>query len=73
MVREDDVLLEIVDDGAPGAWPPPPGHRGHGMIGMRERAVLYGGDLDAGPRPGGGWRVAAELAQEAPAPAEAPA
>jgi signal transduction histidine kinase len=60
-VRDDAVLLEIVDDGTPGAEASPPGHRGHGMIGMRERAVLYGGDLYAGPLPGGGWRVAARL------------
>jgi signal transduction histidine kinase len=59
-VRADVVRLEIVDDGAPRAGGPP-GHRGHGMIGMRERAALYGGDLDAGPLPGGGWRVAAHL------------
>jgi signal transduction histidine kinase len=28
---------------------------------MRERAALYGGTLDAGPAPGGGFRVAAVL------------
>jgi signal transduction histidine kinase len=61
-VREDVVLLEILDDGAPTSGASPPGRRGHGMIGMRERAALYGGELDAGPRlPGGGWRVAARL------------
>jgi signal transduction histidine kinase len=60
-VGDDAVLLEIVDDGASGVGTSPAEHRGHGMIGMRERAVLYGGELDAGPRPGGGWRVAARL------------
>ncbi|MER7013046.1 histidine kinase [Saccharopolyspora sp. NPDC000359] len=34
---------------------------GNGLIGMRERAVVYGGTLDAGPRPEGGWRVHAVL------------
>jgi signal transduction histidine kinase len=34
---------------------------GHGIIGMRERALLLGGHLEAGPRPGGGFRVAARL------------
>jgi signal transduction histidine kinase len=34
---------------------------GHGIIGMRERALLLGGRLEAGPRPGGGFRVTALL------------
>jgi signal transduction histidine kinase len=34
---------------------------GHGIVGMRERARLLGGTLDARPRPGGGFRVAAHL------------
>ncbi|MHA6801658.1 sensor histidine kinase [Bounagaea algeriensis] len=37
------------------------GNGGHGVLGMRERAALYGGSLDAGPRPDGGWRVHARL------------
>jgi signal transduction histidine kinase len=34
---------------------------GHGLIGMRERVAAFDGDLEAGPGPGGGFRVAARL------------
>ena len=34
---------------------------GHGLVGMRERVAVFGGDLAAGPRAGGGFRVAATL------------
>jgi signal transduction histidine kinase len=38
------------------------GHRGgHGLIGMRERVGVFGGSLEAGPRPDGGFRVVARL------------
>jgi signal transduction histidine kinase len=35
------------------------GAPGRGLLGLRERLSLYGGELDAGPRPGGGWQVRA--------------
>jgi signal transduction histidine kinase len=55
----DDVEIEVVDDGRGGRTPEP--GDGHGIAGMRERAALYGGSLEAGPLPGGGFRVAAHL------------
>ncbi|MBB4916945.1 sensor histidine kinase [Streptosporangium saharense] len=55
----DAVTVEVVDDGPPARVPDP--STGHGLVGMRERAAAYGGTLEAGPREGGGWRVAASL------------
>ncbi|WP_433497193.1 sensor histidine kinase [Sphaerimonospora sp. CA-214678] len=54
----DSLELEIVDDGR-GTGPAPT--TGDGLVGMRERAELFGGSLDAGPMPGGGFRVHAAL------------
>lgn len=53
------VRIEIRDSG-PGPLGKLP-HGGHGLIGMRERAQLYGGTLHAGPSPGGGFGVLACL------------
>ena len=57
------VELEVVDDGR-GQAATVRGRGGLGIAGMRERAALYGGTLDAGPLPGRGFRVAATLPVE---------
>jgi signal transduction histidine kinase len=54
------VVVEVVDDGR-GAAAIPTGEPGHGLLGMRERVAVFGGDLVAGPRPGGGFGVRATL------------
>jgi signal transduction histidine kinase len=56
------VEVEVTDDGRGR------GHvsaDGHGLAGMRERAAVYGGELESGPAPGGGWRVRARLGSAA--------
>jgi len=50
------VAVDVEDDGE-AAGPPAPD--GHGLIGMRERTAAYGGTVDAGPSPVGGWHVRA--------------
>ncbi|MET7774440.1 sensor histidine kinase [Streptomyces mirabilis] len=44
---------------------------GHGLTGMRERTALYGGSVDAGPTPDGGYRVTASLRPTEPEPTTA--
>lgn len=57
-VDDDALTVEVLDNGG-GATTFP--ESGHGLAGMRERALLLGGSLDAGPRPGGGFRVVGRL------------
>lgn len=60
---ERALELEIVDDG-PGTSAAHPDGGGHGLVSMRERTLLFGGELRAGPRRGGGYRVRARLPLE---------
>ena len=57
----DSLVLEIVDDGDGEVAE---GETGHGLDGMRERALMYGGSIEAGPLVNGGFRVRAELPLE---------
>ncbi|HYT26651.1 MAG TPA: histidine kinase, partial [Actinomycetota bacterium] len=57
----DGVVIEVCDDGRGAAGAPAAGQRGHGLAGMAERAAAVGGRLEAGPRPGGGFRVRSSL------------
>ena len=65
---QDHLDVEVSDDGpVAGAAVPPPVRAdsgGKGLVGMRERVMLFGGELEAGPSPHGGYRVAARLPLE---------
>ncbi|MEU6210862.1 ATP-binding protein [Streptomyces sp. NPDC047023] len=61
---DEELSVEVVDDGCgatANGWT-----HGFGIIGMRERVGLLHGHLSAGPRPEGGFRVAARLPLPAP-------
>jgi signal transduction histidine kinase len=76
----DALVVEVADNGMPGepaarhrgaAGALTPASGGHGLLGLRERVSLYGGELDAGSRPHGGWQVRARFPEQ-PSAAEVP-
>ena len=62
----EQLVITVSDDGS-GSGPGDgndggrAGTPGRGLLGLRERLALYGGELAAGPRPGGGWQVRAAM------------
>lgn len=55
-----ELTVEVLDDGRGGATTMR-GHDGQGIVGMQERITLLEGSIQIGPRPGGGFRVAAKI------------
>jgi signal transduction histidine kinase len=56
--HDADVAITVLDDGRGSAAP---SNGGHGLVGMHERIALLNGELEAGPRPGGGFQVRATI------------
>ncbi|MGW7412185.1 sensor histidine kinase [Streptomyces sp. NPDC054863] len=56
--QQEELVIEIVDEGSGGSRPQ---GIGYGLVGMRERVALLHGEFSAGPREGGGFRVSARL------------
>lgn len=57
----DRLRIEVIDDGQGATTDDITTTTGHGLVGMRERVDLYRGSFQAGPRPGGGFRVDATI------------
>jgi signal transduction histidine kinase len=60
--RARDLVIDVAN--VAGDSGPSAGRGGRGLIGLRERIAIYGGSLEIGPRPGGGWRVRATIPLE---------
>lgn len=58
---QGDLRLEVLDEGAAPASPHSATGTARGLVGMRERVSVYRGELEAGPRPEGGFAVRARL------------
>jgi signal transduction histidine kinase len=56
--RRDEVELQVADDGK---GPPTTNGHGHGLVGIRERVHIYGGEMTAGAAPTGGFVLSARL------------
>ncbi|MDK0518064.1 sensor histidine kinase [Streptomyces sp. ML-6] len=67
-----EVTVRVTNTAPDRAVPPSPG-AGHGLLGMRERAAMLGGEIVTGPTPEGGYEVAAILPAQPPAGHTAPA
>ncbi|WP_405867536.1 histidine kinase [Streptomyces sp. NBC_01515] len=65
------VRVKVENSAGAAGRPAPPLPSGRGLTGMRERTALYGGRVDAGPTPDGGYRVAATLRPGGPEPTRA--
>ena len=71
--RAHDLVIDVAN--VAGGSAAPADGSGRGLLGLRERISIYGGSLQVGPRPGGGWRVRATIplepaGQPAPVPYE---
>ena len=58
---DEELGIEVTDDGRGAAEALMTGDSGHGILGMQERIALLNGDFWSGPRTGGGYRVAAKI------------
>src|SRR5262249_5938711 len=59
--RASDIEIEVTNDGTTRNHTPTAEGQGHGIVGMRERVALFGGQLDAHHRPDGGFPIVARI------------